>query len=590
MKTNLPAWRASAPAGVPLAAVMPPPSAPPAPVLESTPGRSRYDMAVPLHAILRPEVAARWTGWAAKDYTPERIEQVLRNGLYLDHVTQWELFWMMEDTWPELAKCLAELRRGVMQMDWRVEPWAEDDAAPTATAQERASLVSHAVWTMRPRAEEAASGFEGTLQDLLDAWAKGTSVVEIEWEMRARRGTPIWCPKSTQWVHPRHYLWQPSGELALRLDAPETAVRGYAQRVETVPFPEGKFLIAQCRARSGPILGSALLRPLAWWWCATNFSAGWLLNLAQVFGLPLRWANYDPNATDAQILKICDMLERLGHAGWAAFPAGTQLDLKEPAKGAGEWPQEGLLDRADRQARLLILGQTLTSDVGDRGSFAAGKVHAGVREEIIQGAADWAASVLNQQLVPVILRLNYGDDAEAPEFCPAPAEQADLVAEAERIVKLAPVMPIPADWAYRRQKIPKPQAGEEVLGRQATPGPGTPERKPTPPQDPEDPEAPEAADPRDPAQARRRTDPEPPRLPDTAGRVARAAAAEMAQEFRGALAPVRQILAASTSQADFEARLRAHYADWQPGRIAAVVERVLQVCAAAGASEIFDGR
>ncbi|MEP6672460.1 MAG: BPSL0067 family protein, partial [Chthoniobacter sp.] len=46
------------------------------------------------------------------------------------------------------------------------------------------------------------------------------------------------------------------------------------------------FLIAQCKTKSGSVLGGALLRPLVWWWCAANFSADWLLKFAELFGIP----------------------------------------------------------------------------------------------------------------------------------------------------------------------------------------------------------------------------------------------------------------------------------------------------------------
>lgn len=413
---------------------------------------SSMGQALPIGRIVRPESRGYWMGWVARDYTPERVELVLRDALAGNLTQQWELFALMEDTWPRLGKALAEVKRAVLQLDWDCEPWAEEDEPPTPEAEERAKLVSRASWTMRPDPAEAGNDFRGTIHDLLDAWGKGLSVVEIVWETReAGDGGTLVAPAASYWVHPRHYQWG-EGVLTLR-----------DERGGTFAFPRDKFLIGVSRARSGLLSGGALLRPLAWWWCAANFSGSWLLNLAQIFGLPLRWATYAPGADDALIGKICAMLEDMGSQAWAAFPAGTQLELKEPGKGSGQWPQEGMLDRADRQCDLLILGQTLTSDVGASGSRALGDVHKSVRDEIVRGAADWVASVLNAQWVPAILRANYGDELHPPQWCAEPEEQEDLKADAERIAILAPLMPIPAKWAYRKQQIPLPTAGEEVL-------------------------------------------------------------------------------------------------------------------------------
>ncbi len=483
--STVPDWRVNAPAGVPLAAVAPQPM-----------GVAQSDGAMALQRILRPEVATRWSGWLARDYTPDRIEQALRGALMGDHGAAWEVFHLMEDTWPRLQKALGELKRAVLQYDWCVEPWTEEGQPPTPQAEERAKLVSRAVWTMAPRADEAANGFEATLFDLLDAWGKGTSVLEVDWEVRGGE----FAPKQTHWVHPRCYAWTDEGRIALRLE-PQSSVASRPRAGDLVEFPPHKFLIGICRARTGPVLSTALLRPLAWWWCAANFSASWILNLAQIFGLPIRWATYAQGTSPTMINQICAMLENMGSAAWAAFPSGTQIELKEPTKGGGSWPQDALLDRADRQVDLLVLGQTLTTDVGDSGSRALGGVHKSVRDEIVASAASWLASIVNQQLVRSILLLNYGDDGDAPEFCPKPVETQDLKANAERdAVLLDRGIALPKEWFYRRHQIPIPQEGEELISKPAaaTPPAGGSEPAGETPEAPEDAEDPEEEDPNDP--------------------------------------------------------------------------------------------
>jgi phage gp29-like protein len=81
----------------------------------------------------------------------------------------------------------------------------------------------------------------------------------------------------------------------------------------------------------------------------------------QIFGMPIRWANYDPNATQATRDAICEMLDNMGSAGWGAFPAGTALELKEAMKAGGDNAHKTLLDAPIRICDILILGQTLTT-------------------------------------------------------------------------------------------------------------------------------------------------------------------------------------------------------------------------------------
>jgi phage gp29-like protein len=129
----------------------------------------------------------------------------------------------------------------------------------------------------------------------------------------------------------------------------------------------------------------------------------------------------------------------MGSAGWAAFPAGTTLELKaDGMRNGSDTPQGDILDRADKQCDLLVLGQTLTSDTGGGGkgggSLALGKVHEGVKGQIIQAAANFAESVIENQLIPSILRLNYGDDDERPSIRLESEEEDDLQADSQ-IVK-----------------------------------------------------------------------------------------------------------------------------------------------------------
>jgi phage gp29-like protein len=488
---EVPEWRKRAPAGVSLAAAMAAGGLGQGPVE----GRGQGGNSLPpeglsrsLAKLLRPQAAYRWLLPQLAAITPQYIEMVLRGAMAGSHVQAWELFDLMEDTSPRLVKNLNELKRAVAAMDWVLAPWQEEDQPPTDSAKEKVRLVSSACRRMRPAPAADENGFSGTIYDVLDAWGKGQAVLEADWEVRPSGELgDIVAPRATYWVHPTCYTWTMDGCLGLRAELAQgrTGNRtnrtagdyklspGVWQSTSSQPlpdavegFPAHKFLISICKAKSGTALGGALLRPLAWWWCAANFSADWLLNLGQVFGLPFRWVNYDPAAPQATVDAICSMLERMGSNAWAAFPAGTTLELKEAAQTGDHSPQGDMLDRAEKQMDLLILGQTLTTDASKHGgSRALGEVHANVRAEVVQAAANFAAEVLNAQLVRSILMLNYGQDSEAPEFRPAPRKEQDTLANAQRdSTLLAAGVSMPMAWFYRRHGIPLPQPGEETVG------------------------------------------------------------------------------------------------------------------------------
>lgn len=426
-----------------------------------------------VETIVLPQARDRWMFGTARTYTPDSIETTIRGAFAGDLQAVFQLYDLMESTWPRLQKNLAEMKESVACAEWVVQPWADKGAEPTPEAQRRSRLLERALWNMRPDHTADENDLRGTIKDILDAWGKGISLLETHWKVDP--ALKAFVPRATTWIHPRYYGYPMDGA-RLMLNGRELAYGydgGTLARAVTgaswLDIPPDQFLVCVAKQKSGHPIGSSLLRPLAWWWCASNFSASWFLNFAQIFGLPIRWANYDP-AEPGLIDQISDMLENMGSSGWAAFPAGTTLELKEPARTGTDNPQSAMLDRADRQCDLLILGQTLTSDVQDSGSRALGDVHQGILTGRKRAAADFVSTVLSQQLARAFCRLNFGDESECPYLCPEIEESEDPKAMADRDKVLIDAgLELPKTWLYERHGIPIPENGEDVVMRQASP-------------------------------------------------------------------------------------------------------------------------
>ncbi len=465
-------WHETRIAGGPLAAKVMRPEVSNEPVSQS------------LARILRPQAAYRWMLPQLAAITPQYIEMVLRGALAGNHVQQWELFDLMFDSWPELSACAQELSDGVSSLKVIFEPFAEEDEDPTDEAEERCKVVSSALRRMAPDAAADENDFGGTIQDIVDGWFRGVTALEVDWQViTSNVHGHLVAPRASFWVHPVCFGFDQNGRLGLRVDAQGqvspanlggSAVFGPAQAQPAVigAFPPHKFLVGIHKAKSGTALGGSLLRPLAWWWCAANFSSDWLLNLAQIFGLPFRWANYDPSAPQETVDRICAMLQNMGSAGWAAFPAGTSMELVETGKqGSDHSPQGELLDRADRYARLLILGQTMSGsqDSSKGGGKAFGAVESDVKAKRIEAAGRYACRVINTQLIPSILTLNYGDADQAPQMRMLEDEEVGPD-QATTYKTLADAgLKIGASYLRKVFDIPEPQADEETIGGQAEP-------------------------------------------------------------------------------------------------------------------------
>lgn len=424
----------------------------------------------------------RWQTARVSQYTPQQVENVLMGAFSGDLRAQWDLFDLMEATWPRLQKNLAELKGCLDEHEWPLQAWAADGDQPDEDAKRRKRVVEEVLWHFAPDPTLDENDFADMLRDLADAWGKGISIQEIDWEPRPSDQGKLVAIKSTRWVHPRCYGYpvNDSGPDRLMLRRSElTSSMVDVRGDEWLPFPQDKFLVGVAKQKTGHVIGSALLRPLAWWWAVGNFTQEWLVNLAQIFGVPIRWATYAQGTPRDQIAKIEEMLENMGSAAWGAFPSGTTLELKEAMKAGSDNPQLALLGMVDRLCDLLVLGQTLTSEAGNRGSQALGKVHADVLSGRKKTLLNWAVKVLNQQLIPAICRQNFGDTRSMPYFVSADGDEEDAKSVADTFeVLLRSGIPIPRQFAYNRLGIPAPAEGDDVIspvggGQVADPVPAT---------------------------------------------------------------------------------------------------------------------
>ena len=434
----------------------------------------------PVMQIIQPQARDRWLSSAAREYTPETIETTIRGALSGNLVAQWQMFDLMEGTWYRLQKNLQEVKSAVLGVDWTIQAWAEEGSKPSAQAQLRKKLLNDAIWSMRPKAAKDENDFEGMLWNLMDCWGKGFSVQEIDWELSNLKSeiSNLIVPRATRWIHPRYYGYAPDGD-ELMLCMREIRQQGTGVRdqgtADFVPFPAHKFLIGISKEKAGHPIGGSLLRCLGFWWVVTNFSGEWMLNFAQLFGQPIRWATYDPS-NKGLLDVICEMLENMGSSGWAAMPAGTALELKEAAKSGADNPQAFLLQFAEKICDIRILGQTLTTDVGASGSRALGDVHQTVRGDVIDKVAGLCARILNQQFIPAFCEVNFGDSGECPYFAPARKEAQNELAMAQRDeILIRNGMIFPQNYAHERFNVPIAQEGEPVLEpRKAAAPPGAP--------------------------------------------------------------------------------------------------------------------
>ena len=460
-----------------------------------------------LAAILRPQAAYRWLLPYVASLTPQYIESVLRGALAGNHVQAWELFDLMMDTDPEIAACVQEYVEGIQRKKVKFIPYADEGEEPSDSALEKCKLVSAAFRNMRPETKYDESGFGEMVKDIIAARWHGQSIIEMDWMDTYKDGSPflrdtpgfnnpVLCPRASFWVHPVCYAWDMSGRLGLRV-AVESQLSSLKKAAGYSPanrdyslveppawnwiasqprpsalmdFPANKFLISIFKAKTGSALAGSCLRPLAWWWIASNFCGDWLMNYAQVFGIPLRVASMAPGTSQATWDDVRAIMRAAGSAPYLVLPQGADIKVVEKGGQAGESPQAFLFHFADDQKRKVILHQTMTGGSHSGGSSGTGKSFGATEQDTKQCCIDAGAShvetVLNLQAIPYILNLNYGEggDLEAPTVSLVDAKVGGL-ADAQRDQILVQVMDIGENYMHEKYGIPKPSDNEELAGQ-----------------------------------------------------------------------------------------------------------------------------
>lgn len=392
---------------------------------------------------------------------PDIARNILEIALSGDLNAQWELFCRMEE-WDRLNKCLNEVKNAVKRLRWTVKPYAERGEEASESAQEKADLVSAAMKNWEPRVGTLETSFEGFIYDAMDAMGKGISVQEIHWFQR----DGAIMPRAAHLLTPKQYGWNGRGnELGLIGGlSGETPSRTRGTRaLPWQEFPENQFAVGIWNARSGVPGATALLRCLVPYWVGITYGWKWLMQTAQLFGVPFRWATYDGDKQLANT--IAAMLEAMGSSGYGVFPAGTTLDFKEAVTAARDNPQALIIELSKKACDLLVLGQELSGEseaagLGSGNALLQGKV----RQDVLQHAAAWVSDLLSYQLVLPLLRLNFGETSEAPEVCADFSVDPDPMQMAQRDeILIRSGMRIPSAYMHERHGVPEPEEGEEVI-------------------------------------------------------------------------------------------------------------------------------
>jgi len=235
--------------------------------------------------------------------------------------------------------------------------------------------------------------FDQTCLNLLDALLKGYAVGEIRWEVEG----DLLVAREILPRDQRRFKF--ATDHSLRLLTPENMLDGIA-------VPDKKFVVHRFGSKDGNPYGLGLGRYLFWPVYFKRQDITFWLTFADKFGSPTAVGEYPPGTSPADQKKLLAAAGSIAQEAAIILPQGMALRLLEAARSVTADSYEQLARYLDEQISECVLGETLTTNIGDTGSRAASQTHQEVRLELTKADADLLSSTINNSLVRWIVELN----------------------------------------------------------------------------------------------------------------------------------------------------------------------------------------
>ena len=332
--------------------------------------------------MLTQEVAIRETAWnyyRVLGYLPNPSETLRKLGKDIA-----EYKYLLEDS--HVNGCLSSRKAGTLSLNWSL------DRNDCQTRQYQTIKAIMDNWPMNDISSE-----------ILNAVFFGYQPVEVIWE----KVGGIILPKELVPKDPDWFRFS---------DVNETRYLTKRNMVTGEPIPNFKFILARYRPSYerpyGRPLGSVVYWPVKFRHSGLRF---WT-SFCEKFGQPWIKAEYPLGTQASRVHEMLAMLDNTIQDGVVAYPSEFKVEALKMNDTASADIFKNYIDQMNEEISIGILGQTLTTKMSkEGGSFAAAKVHATVRDDIVNEDKSIVEQVYNT-LISWIYELNWSGSESRPKF------------------------------------------------------------------------------------------------------------------------------------------------------------------------------
>lgn len=344
-----------------------------------------------------------------------------------------------------------------------------------------------------------------------------------------------------------------SGRLRIRA----TDANGYPNNETHVPDPR-RYVIHRNHLLTTPDHWGGPMRSILFWWLLGAMDRDWWARFLDRYGSPFLIGKYDQ--TDDASRSILERAFGLAvKIGGLVVSKETDVEIKQASTQSGGAAFEIFYTISRREISKLIVGQTLSSEAQSTGlGSGVSNAQSEVRDDYRKFDGKVIGETLRDQIFRPFLKYN-GVAAGVPKISWGSVSPAEAKATGELLASISSSGLRVADSGLDALSD---KIGLPIERSQSTPPPIIPGQM-------------AAFSALLPSRIERA---------DAAiDQIARSGSADLAQAFRGTLAPVRKMILDSTSPEDLQSRILSSYPDWPAGRVAGIIEQALVAFAANGA-------
>lgn len=294
--------------------------------------------------------------------------------------------------------------------------------------------------------------FERFTSNLLEAELQGVSLFELDYGVVNGKLIPVKQRRIPNFL----YLYDDVEDEYRLLDVTmndgynlrmlaSMASTGYEDRVDlnrlkTVEVAPEKILeVESVDSDNANGFRNGCIDALLWGYFLKNYGLKDYTVYLELFGNPMRVGKYDElGVNDKLMSEFRTAIREMGNLAYAVIPKTFEIAFPGDTNKAGT---VNLFDRylqyIDDAISIRVLGQTLTTKIGNKGSYSAAQVHNAVREDVERSDMKLIEMIMNG-LIDRIINMNYSVVPEIPKFEYISEEGIDIKktkAETIKIVK-----------------------------------------------------------------------------------------------------------------------------------------------------------